>query len=266
MSKPVTVPRLREMKKDGRKIVMITAYDYPSARIAEAAGVDVILVGDSMGNVVQGHSSTLPVTLEESLYHTRLVSRGTQHAMVIGDLPFGTYHQSTAHAIDTATRYLKETGAQAVKLEGGVNVVEQIRALTRAQIPVQAHIGLTPQSVHAFGGFKVQRVAQKLIDDAKAVQDAGAMSVVLECITGDIAQQITEALEIPTIGIGAGAGCDGQVLVWHDLLGLGDPDKKLPRFVKKYANLFEVIRGALEAYRDDVIAGTFPDASHTYEP
>ncbi|MGE0432180.1 MAG: 3-methyl-2-oxobutanoate hydroxymethyltransferase [Planctomycetota bacterium] len=266
MSKPITAPRLREMKNEGRKIVMITAYDYPSACIAEEAGVDVILVGDSLGMVVQGHHSTLPVTLEESLYHTRIVSRACSRTMVIGDMPFGTYHQSTAHAIDAASRYMKEAGAHAVKLEGGANVVEQIRALTRAQIPVCAHIGLTPQSIHVFGGFKVQRVTEKLLADAKAVQDAGAMSVVIECVTADIAKQITAELEIPTIGIGAGVDCDGQVLVWHDLLGLGDPSRKLPRFVKPYASLYGTIRDALVAYRDEVQGGTFPGPANTYEP
>lgn len=258
----VTTSRLRKMKAAGEKAVMVTAYDFPSGRFADEAGIDLVLVGDSMGNVVQGHDTTLPVTLEESLYHTRIVARACQRAMVIGDMPFGTYHESSEQAVRSAVRYLKEAGAQAVKLEGGRLAEETIAALVRAQIPTMAHIGLTPQSVHVMGGFKVQRDEAALLADAQRVQDAGAFAVVLEGIPAAIAAKITGALEIPTIGIGAGVGCDGQVLVWHDLLGINDGF--VPKFVKPYATLASAIRDALGAFRDDVRSGKFPDDAHSY--
>lgn len=258
---PITTIKLREMKHANTAISMVTAYDFPSAKLADEAEIDIVLVGDSLGNVIQGHAHTLPVTLDESLYHTRLVARACKRAMVVGDMPFGTYQISTAQAIENAVRYIKEAGAAAVKLEGGATQHETIRALVRAQIPVQAHIGLTPQSVHMMGGYKVQRVEQQLMDDAKLVQEAGAFSVVLEGIPGPIAEKITAALDIPTIGIGAGVKCDGQVLVWHDLLGLND---KPAKFVKTYAALNATIRAALAAYKADVQSRQFPADEHTY--
>ena len=258
----VTTRSLLKLKADGRKITMVTAYDAPSARLADEAEIEVILVGDSLGMVVQGASTTLGVTLDESLYHTRLVTGACANAMVVGDMPFGTYHESGECAVRNATRYLKEAGAHAVKIEGGAAVELRIRALVAAQIPVMAHVGLTPQSVHAMGGFRVQRGREQILSDAQLVQDAGAFAVVLEGIPGDIAAAVTEALDIPTIGIGAGVQCDGQVLVWHDLLGLNE--SFVPKFVKQYAALTPTIRSALAAFRDDVRAATFPGDEHTY--
>jgi len=229
----LTIPKLQKMAREGKKMVMITAYDFPSARIADQAGVDIILVGDSLGNAVQGAPNTLPVTLEESLYHAKIVARGcTERTLVVGDMPFGTYQESREQAIHNAVRYIKEAGVASVKLEGGALVQDKIRAMVDAQIPVMAHIGLTPQSLHVFGGHKVQRMEEKLLEDGKCVQDAGAWSVVLEGIPGEIAGKITESLEIPTIGIGAGANCSGQVLVWHDILGL-NPDETRTIFIDK---------------------------------
>ena len=258
----MTIPKLIARAGKGERLTMVTAYDHPSAVLADEAGIDILLVGDSLGNVVQGEATTLPVTLEQSLYHTRLVARGvTKHSLVVGDMPFGTYQASEAQAIENAARYLKEAGAQAVKLEGGARVEATIAAMVRAQIPVMAHIGLTPQSVHVMGGYKIQRVEAFLLDEAERVQAAGAFSVVLEGVQRDIATTITERLEIPTIGIGAGPDCDGQVLVWHDLLGLTD---SAPKFVKRYATLAQTIRDALKAYKTDVEAGTFPGDEHSY--
>ncbi len=258
---PITTTKIREMKKQGQVITMVTAYDFPSGKLADEAEIDLVLVGDSLGNVIQGNDHTLPVTLDESLYHTRIVARACKRAMVIGDMPFGTYQVSESQAIANAVRYLKEAGAHAVKLEGGRTQEATIQALVRAQIPVQGHIGLTPQSVHMMGGYRVQRIEDHLLADALAVQNAGAFSIVLEGMPGPIAEKITATLDIPTIGIGAGVKCDGQVLVWHDLLGLNE---KPAKFVKAYADLAGTIRGALAAYRDDVRARQFPTDQHTY--
>jgi 3-methyl-2-oxobutanoate hydroxymethyltransferase len=262
----VTVPGLVKRKRTGGEpIVMLTAYDFPSAKLADSAGIDVLLVGDSLGNVVQGAATTLPVTLDEAVYHTALVSRAVERALVIGDMPFGSYHVSPEQAVAGAVRLIKEGGAAAVKLEGGGEwSAARIRAIVDAQIPLQAHIGLTPQSVHRMGGYKVQRAEQQLRDDARRVQDAGAFSVVLEGVPGGLAATITGELEIPTIGIGAGSGCDGQVLVWHDLLGLNPTDTPPPKFVKAYADLAGTIREALARYAADVRAREFPGDEHTY--
>lgn len=262
MASPVTVTTLYKMKEKGEKIVALTAYDFPFAKLVDDAGIDMILVGDSLGMVVQGNTSTLPVTMEEMLYHTEMVSRAAGRAMVVGDLPFMSYQSSLAEAIDNAGRFLKEAGAAAVKLEGGAAVSETIAAITRAGIPVQAHIGLTPQSVHAMGGYKVQRDEDRLLADAQEVAEAGAFSVVLEGIPSDIAEKITQAIAIPTIGIGAGRRCDGQILVLHDLLGLND--RHLPKFVKQYAQLGEAAKKAFGDYADEVKAGKFPADEHCY--
>lgn len=262
MASSVTVTTLLKMKEKGEKITMLTAYDYPFAKIVDECGVDTILVGDSLGMVVQGNSSTLPVTMDECIYHTRLVARGTQRAMVIGDMPFMSYQSSTRDAIMNAGRFLKEAGATAVKLEGGAGVADLIQSISAAGIPVQAHIGLTPQSVHQMGGFKVQRDEERLLSDARDVEAAGAFSVVLEGIPADIAQKITHTLKIPTIGIGAGPDCDGQVLVLHDLLGLFD--RHTPKFVKQYAQLGQAAKNAVTAYAAEVKKGVFPGKEHCY--
>lgn len=262
MASSVTVTTLLKMKEKGEKITMLTAYDYPFAKIVDECGVDTILVGDSLGMVVQGNSSTLPVTMDECIYHTRLVARGTQRAMVIGDMPFMSYQSSTRDAIMNAGRFLKEAGATAVKLEGGAGVADLIQSISAAGIPVQAHIGLTPQSVHQMGGFKVQRDEERLLSDARDVEAAGAFSVVLEGIPADIAKKITHTLKIPTIGIGAGPDCDGQVLVLHDLLGLFD--RHTPKFVKQYAQLGQAAKNAVTAYAAEVKKGVFPGKEHCY--
>jgi len=262
MQTQITTTKLIKMKKDGEKIVALTAYDFPFAKIVADAGVHVILVGDSLGMVVQGGSSTLPVTMEEMLYHTRIVARGSQEAMVVGDMPFMSYQAGVTRAIKNAGRFLKEAGAAAVKLEGGADVCDTISAIAAAGIPVQAHIGLTPQSVHQMGGFKVQRDEERLLDDAKKVEGAGAFSVVLEGIPGDISKKITAALSIPTIGIGAGPDCDGQILVLHDMLGLND--RHLPKFVKQYTKLGDAARKAIEDYAREVTDGSFPAEEHCY--
>lgn len=262
MSKKITITTLSKMKERGEKIVELTAYDYPFARMVDAAGVHVILVGDSLGNVVQGRSSTLPVTMDEMIYHTRMVAAAAETALVIGDMPFMSYQAGMDKALENAGRFLKETDASAVKLEGGAAVSETIAAMVAVGIPVQAHIGLTPQSVHAMGGYKVQRDEDRLLSDAKEVEAAGAFSVVLEGIPSDIAEKISNTLKIPTIGIGAGAQCDGQVLVLHDMLGLHD--RHLPKFVKQYAKLAEQAGAALREYVKEVTDGTFPGEEHCY--
>jgi 3-methyl-2-oxobutanoate hydroxymethyltransferase len=260
------LPELAEMKRRGDRIVMITAYDAPSARIADAAGVDLILVGDSAAMVVLGHDSTVPATMDEMLMLTRAVTRGAQRPLVIADLPFGSYHVSVEQAIETAIRFVKEGQADAVKLEGAGPMLARVRALTDAGIPVMGHLGLTPQTATMLGGFKAQgRTATKavqLYDDALALQAAGCFSLVLEAVPSPVAARITEALDIPTIGIGAGPDCDGQVLVWHDLLGLYEGHA--PRFVKQYADLAPTIGAAVEQYASDVRDGTFPEEKHTY--
>lgn len=262
ISKVVTTTTLMRMKANGEKIVALTAYDYPFARLVEDAGLHLILVGDSLGMAVQGRSSTLPVTMDEMIYHTRLVAHGAEYAMVVGDMPFMSYQSNLSEAVFNAGRFLKEGGASAVKLEGGAAVRDRIRAMTEAGIPVQAHIGLTPQSVHQMGGFRVQRDEERLVADALAVEAAGAFSVVLEGIPAPIAANITAQLKIPTIGIGAGPHCDGQVLVLHDMLGLNE--RHLPKFVKQYAQLGELAREALRQYAADVQNGTFPGPEHCY--
>ncbi|MBI9088639.1 MAG: 3-methyl-2-oxobutanoate hydroxymethyltransferase [Desulfobacterium sp.] len=263
MQSRVTTTTLFKMKQEGRKITALTAYDHPFAAMVDEAGIDMILVGDSLGMVVQGKTTTLPVTMDEILYHTAMVTRACKRAMVVGDMPFMSYQSSIDAAVDNAGRFLKETDASAVKLEGGADVCPVIQAIAKAGIPVQAHIGLTPQSVHQMGGFKVQRDAERLIADALEVEAAGAFSVVLEGIPSDIAATITEKLTIPTIGIGAGVNCDGQILVLHDMLGLHD--RHLPKFVKQFADLKKSAMAGIEGYRDEVINQTFPAKAHGYK-
>lgn len=260
---PITVPKFVAMKGAGRKISMLTAYDYTLAGLLDEAGVDAILVGDSMSMVVQGRATTLPVTLDEIIYHAEMVGRAVRRALTIVDLPFPGGHLGAYHAIESAGRILKQTGCQAVKLEGGAEQAEVIQALVAAGIPVMAHCGLRPQSVHVLGGYKVQRDAERLLRDAQAAEAAGAFSVLLECIPAELAQRISQSLAVPTIGIGAGAGCDGQVLVTYDMLGL--TSGYVPRFVKPYADLRGVIRDAVDRYCQEVRDGAFPDAARTFK-
>ena len=262
----VRVHHLQQAKERGERWAMLTAYDTLSAAVFEEAGIPVLLVGDSSGNVVLGHSSTVPVTVEDLLVMTRAVTRSTKRALVVADLPFGSYESSPQQAFDTAVRMMKEGGAQAVKLEGGERVAPQIRLLHDSGIPVMAHIGFTPQSEHALGGFRVQgrgAGAEKLLADAHAVQEAGAFAVVLEMVPAPVAAKVTGELAVPTIGIGAGADCDAQVLVWPDMAGL--TDGRVPRFVKKYADLRgELLRAARE-YADEVHSGVFPGPEHSFD-
>ncbi len=261
--KKLTVPAFREMKTTGNRICVLTAYDFPTARLFDSAGVDAILVGDSMAMVIQGHETTLPVTLDEMIYHGRMVVRGCRSALIIVDLPFPTFHLGVHKAIELAGRVLKETHCQAVKLEGGIEQQAVIAGLVSAGIPVMAHVGLRPQNVHAMGGYRIQRDADLLLADARAAEEAGAFAVVLECIPSDIASTISGKLSIPTIGIGAGAGCDGQVLVGHDLLGL--TAGYVPSFVKRYANLSEIITNAVGKWCEDVRSGHWPDEGHSFQ-
>lgn len=262
----VTIPALIQKKKTGRKIAMLTAYDYLFAEIVDQAGIDVILVGDSLGMVVQGHETTLSVTMDEMIYHTKMVSRASRSALVVADMPFLSYHVSIEEAIRNAGRFLQEGGAAAVKIEGGVSMASRVSALTHAEIPVMAHIGMTPQSVHRLGGYKVQgregKEADQLIADAKAVEDAGAFCLVVEAVPGRVAKKITETLTIPTIGIGAGPCCDGQVLVLYDLLGLFD--KFTPKYVKRYASLKEEALHAMKQFKEEVELGKFPSDDESY--
>ena len=262
MASPVTVRTLMEMKKQEKKIAALTAYDFPFAQMADEAGIHVLLVGDSLGMVVQGGATTLGVTMDEMIYHTRLVARAAKTAMVIGDMPFMSYQISLPDALSNAGRFLKESNAAAIKLEGGAAVADKIHAMTEVGIPVLAHIGLTPQSVHQFGGFRVQRDHERLMADARQVESAGAFAVVLEGIPADISADITQNLNIPTIGIGAGPNCDGQILVCHDMLGISSGH--VPKFVKQYAQLRENANAGLRNYLDEVQNGTFPDKSHSY--
>lgn len=265
----ITVPDLARMKAAGERITMVTAYDWTFARLLEAAGVELLLVGDSLGNVVQGHDTTLPVTLDEMVYHTRMVARGARRALVVGDLPFGSYQSSPERAVESAVRLVKEGGAAAVKLEGGLSMAAAIEAIARIDVPVMGHVGLTPQSVHRMGGHKVQGRRhghaaggrERVLDDARAVEDAGAFAVVLEGIPLDLAAEITAELTIPTIGIGAGVHCDGQVLVLHDLLGLS---ARAPKFAKAYAALADAVIDAAEAYVQEVKTGVFPTDAHSF--
>lgn len=266
MSK-TTILDIHKKKAEGKKITVLTAYDYPTAQIVDQAGIDMILVGDSLGMVVQGLSSTLPVSMDEMLYHTKMVSRATLSSLVVGDMPFLSYQTSKADAVSNAGRFLKEAGAEAVKLEGGSPMAESIRAIVSAGIPVMGHIGLTPQAVHALGGFRVQgkgeAAREKLLADARAVQDAGAFAVVLEAVPASLAKEVSAALVIPTIGIGAGVDCDGQVLVLHDLLGLFD--RFTPKFVKQYADLKSLALQAVKDYKQEVESGTFPSPEHSFK-
>jgi 3-methyl-2-oxobutanoate hydroxymethyltransferase len=262
----VTVPALARMKREGARICMLTAYDFAFARIFDAAGIDVLLVGDSLGDVVQGNDTTLPVTLDEMIYHTRMVARAARRALVVGDMPFGSYQPSVERALDGACRLVKEGGAHAVKLEGGARVADRIEALARMDVPVMAHVGLTPQSVHKLGGYRVQgrgpKTREAVLADALAVQAAGAFAVVLECVPADLAAEVTRRLAIPTLGIGAGVGCDGQVLVMHDLLGLGAGPA--PRFARRYVALGELAARAARMYAEDVRAQKFPSTDESY--
>jgi 3-methyl-2-oxobutanoate hydroxymethyltransferase len=269
----VTVPELLQRKtrvagspSNPQKITCLTAYDYPTARLLDEAGVDVILVGDSLGMVVLGYESTLPVTIEEMLHHTRAVRRGVHRALVVADMPYGSYHTDTAESLRNAVRFVKEAGAEAVKVEGGERRLELISRLTEAEIPVMGHVGLTPQSVNALGGYRVQGktadAAEQLIRDARAVEAAGAFAVVLEAVPRELAAQITRELRIPTIGIGAGPDCDGQILVVHDLLGL--TFGQTPKFARQYANVRDTILKAAKEYCEDVRGGTFPSDGESY--
>ncbi|QDS97489.1 3-methyl-2-oxobutanoate hydroxymethyltransferase [Adhaeretor mobilis] len=259
----ITVPRFASYKEKGKKLSMITAYDYAMGQLVDQAGVEGVLVGDSMSMVVQGHENTLPVTLDEMIYHAEMVGRAVQHALVVVDMPFPSYHLGVHKAIENAGRILKETRCQAVKLEGGADQAEVISALVKAGIPVMAHCGLRPQNVHQLGGYRVQRDEPALLHDARAAAEAGAFAMVLECIPSTTAKKITELIDIPTIGIGAGPDCDGQVLVLNDVLGLATD--YVPRFVKSYANLGETITKAVRQYRDEVRGGEFPANEHEYE-
>jgi 3-methyl-2-oxobutanoate hydroxymethyltransferase len=266
MTKKVTVNVLQEKKTQGEKISMVTAYDYPSARMADEAGIDMILVGDSLGMAMLGYENTLPVTMDEMIHHTKAVSRGARKAMIVGDMPFLSYHLSVEKAVANAGRFIQEAGAQVVKLEGGQERLEVIKGIIAAEIPVLGHLGLTPQSVYQMGGFKVQgknkAQAEKLLFEARLLEEAGVFGLVLECVPAPLAELISKNLSIPTIGIGAGAGCDGQVLVWHDLLGITQDMK--PRFVKKYADLHDEIVNALKMYKDEVEKGEFPQEEHSF--
>jgi 3-methyl-2-oxobutanoate hydroxymethyltransferase len=260
--RPVTVPDFLAAKSRGVRLTLLTAYDYTMARLLDAAGVDGLLVGDSLGMVVQGHENSLGVTLEEVIYHTKMVVRGARRSLLVADLPFMTFQVSPQQALENAGRLVKEGGAHAVKLEGGVRSAAAIAAITSADIPVMGHIGLTPQSLHRVGGFRVQRDEAKILEDALATEQAGAFALVIECVPVEMAQKITATIKIPTIGIGAGLGCDGQILVTHDMLGLFDDFK--PRFVKQYADLGREVLSAAETYCREVREGTFPAAEHTF--
>ena len=265
--KPITTSTIRQMKVEGRPSTMITAYDYAMARNVDEAGIDMILVGDSVGNVMLGYSSTIPVTMDAMIHHTQAVVRGTKYALVVGDMPFMSYQASEAEGLMNAGRFLKEGGCAAIKLEGGSEVCPLVKKMVTAGIPVMGHIGLTPQSVNQFGGFKVQgkdvAAAQKLLDDAKALEAAGAFSIVLECVPAALAAKVSEVISIPTIGIGAGNGCDGQVLVCNDLLGVSNGFT--PKFVKKYRDLHQEIVGAVSEYISDVRDRSFPAPEHTFK-
>ncbi len=261
----IRTQHLREMKERGEKFAMLTAYDMYTAEIFDEAGVEVLLVGDSASNNVFGNETSLPVTVDELLPLTRAVSRSVERALVVGDLPFGSYQRSAEQAYDTAARFMKEAGAHAVKLEGGREMAAQIELLSRGGIPVMAHIGFTPQSEHALGGYRVQGrggTADRILEDARAVQAAGAFAVVMEMVPGDVAAQVTKELVIPTIGIGAGVDCDGQVLVWQDAFGLRTG--RMPRFVKQYADLRGALLDAASAYAAEVRSGSFPGPEHTF--
>jgi 3-methyl-2-oxobutanoate hydroxymethyltransferase len=267
MAEKVTVPGIVKMKREGKKITCLTAYDYSLARILDDAGVDVILVGDSVGSVVQGQPNTLTVTMDEMIYHTRIVARGCKRALVVGDMPFLSFQVGTEQALRNAGRFLQEAGAEAVKLEGGVSMSVTIAAIVNAGIPVMGHVGLTPQSVHQFGGYKIQgreKVQHEIIiRDALAVQEAGAFAIVVEGVPTALAKEVTERISIPTIGIGAGIHCDGQVLVLHDMLGLFDDFT--PKFVKRYADIKGSVAAAVKDFVDEVRQRKFPGEEHSFK-
>jgi 3-methyl-2-oxobutanoate hydroxymethyltransferase len=264
--KKITPVDLQTLKNEGKKFSMLTAYDYPMALLEDRAGIEVILVGDSLAMTILGYPNTLPVTMDEMIHHTKAVTRGAKYALIIGDMPFMSYNTSEREAVVNAGRFLKEAGADAVKLEGGARVKDTVKFMVKAGIPVMGHIGLTPQTISMLGGFKVQgkdaQAAQRIIDDALLLEDAGAFSVLLEAIPAPIAKRITERLRVPTIGIGAGLHCDGQVLVVHDMLGLFD--RFTPKFAKCYVNLSEVILKAFQDYREEVLKGAFPTDQHSF--
>ncbi|WP_334071551.1 3-methyl-2-oxobutanoate hydroxymethyltransferase [Paenibacillus sp. A14] len=263
----LNIVKMKKMKQEGQPITMITAYDYPSAKLAEEAGIDVLLVGDSLGNVVLGHNSTIPVTTEDIVYHTRAVARGAQHTFIVADLPFMTYHGSIDETLRTVRRIMQEGHAHAVKMEGGAEIADTVRTIVQAGVPVLGHIGLTPQSVNQIGGYRVQgkdeRDAKRLLADAKALEEAGVFGIVLELVTEEVAGAITSEIGVPTIGIGAGRNVDGQVLVFHDLLKY-DPDYREKRFVKTYADISARIREGIAAYVSEVKHRAFPAEQHVF--
>ena len=262
----VTINQIKEMKQKGEKITMLTAYDYSTAKIVDEAGIPLILVGDSLSMVVLGYESTIPVTMEDMLHHTKAVVRGTKRALVIGDMPFMTYHTSIADAQRNAARFIQEGGAQAIKLEGGVNVAEKVRSIVSCGIPVMGHIGLTPQSIHQLGGYKIQgktpETARRMLEDAQALEEAGAFVVLMETVPAPLATLITRKLSVPTIGIGAGAGCDGQVQVVNDILGWYTDF--VPKHAKQYTKLADIMSSALAQYLNEVRAGSFPAEEHSF--
>ena len=262
-----TVTTFKDAKKQGKKLTMLTAYDYSTAKLFDEAGVDSMLVGDSLGMTMLGYDSTLPVTMEDMIHHTKAVVRGAKNALVVGDMPYMSYHLSVQQAVENAGCFIKEAGAQAVKLEGGAAFCPEIEAMTRASIPVVGHLGLTPQSINAFGGFKVQgkseEAARKIIEDAQALEAAGAFAIVLECVPAKLAEIITAKVAVPTIGIGAGAGCDGQVLVYQDMLGMYD--NFTPKFVRKFAEVGTLIKQGVQEYCAAVQDSSFPAAEHTFK-
>ncbi|MBD3918831.1 3-methyl-2-oxobutanoate hydroxymethyltransferase [Paenibacillus sp. PR3] len=268
MAQPLTITKMKKMKQDRNPITVLTAYDYPSSKLAEEAGIDVILVGDSLGNAVLGYDTTIPVTLDDMVYHTRSVRRGALNTFVVADMPFMTYRIGREATLRNAARLLQEGLANAVKMEGGEDIADEVQALVHAGVPVMGHLGLTPQSINQIGGYKIQgkleQEAEQLLRDAKALEAAGAFAIVLELVTEPIAEAISKELSIPTIGIGAGRGCDGQVLVFHDILQYSSPYRE-KRFVKTYADIGTTIRSAIGAYVSDVKTGAFPEEKHTFQ-
>lgn len=265
--KKTTIPDILEKKRQGNKITMLTAYDYPTALLVDRAGIDMILVGDSVGMVVLGYETTVPVTMDEMIHHTKAAARGARFALVVGDMPFMSYNTSERDAIANAGRFIKEAGADAVKLEGGTGVQTVVQAIVRAGIPVMGHIGLTPQTIAQLGGFRVQgktaEAAKKIIDDARVLEEAGVFSIVLEAIPAEIAGQITQNVSVPTIGIGAGIECDGQVLVYQDMIGLFD--RFVPRFVKQYSQVGEIMLDSFRQFKEEVEKGIFPGEQHSFK-
>ena len=262
----ISINKIREMKQKGEKITMLTAYDYVTAKLVEEVGIPMILVGDSLGMVVLGYESTIPVTMEEMLHHTKAVVRGTIKALIVGDMPFMTYHLSTEQALQNAARFIQEAGTQAVKLEGGVTVADKVKRIVDCGIPVMGHIGLTPQSINQIGGYKIQgktpEVAARMLDDAKALEQAGAFAVVLETVPTALATLITEKISIPTIGIGAGVGCDGQVQIINDIMG--SYTGYIPKHAKQYAKLVDIMSNAISQYHEEVTTGQFPTDENSF--